>query len=385
MKKISLLITYDFPPIPSGIATVFYNVWKMFSPQNHLILAPRIKGYKKIDSATGFKIYRYFPFGRMRIMRIVLLYVYTLVLVIREKIDVLICGVPLSIGVIGLTFKKIWGMPYCVFYYGGEFNKYRKRKIMFAFLKIIIKNADCVITNSTFSSREVSKYGVKEDKIHKITPGVDLDKFKPDLECADIKKNLKLDDKKVLLTVSRLVRRKGIDTVIEALPIIIKEFPNIRYLVVGKGEESEDLKKFAKSKGVENNVVFVGYVPDDELPKYYNTCDIFLMPNRETVGEETVEGFGISFIEASACGKPVIGGASGGTKDAVINGETGFLIDPENIQEMANLIGRLLKDGNYAATIGNNGRKRAEQEFGWQLRAQRIEKFLEKVSQGKEE
>ena len=375
----SLLITFDFPPIMSGISRAFYNIWKNLPRHNHLILAPRLMGYKNIDKNINLKIIRYFNFSDSRVLRICILILYTLVSIFKEKIDILICGSPLSLGFTGLVFKKMLGMPYCVFCYGGEFDKYKKRRIEMGLLKAILKNADYVVANSEYSSMDIMRFGLEAKKIFTITPAVDIKKFNPNIEVSDLKKRLNLDNKKVLLTVSRLTERKGIDAVISALPAVIREFPNTVYLVVGEGKQESRLHNLAKEKGVEKNIIFYGLLPDKELPDYYNLCDIYIMPNKETKGEEIIEGFGISFIEASACAKPVIGGISGGVKEAVADGETGILVDPEDTQKLTQTILRLLKDKAYAIGLGRAGRERVEREFKWDDRTRKIETLLRRI------
>lgn len=371
-----LLITFDFPPIISGIATVFYNIWRFLPSQDYFILAPKIGKYKEFDRYSNLRMRRYFVFSQSRIFRAITLFLYALRLIIQERIKLLICAVPLSAGFVGFMFKKMTGMPYCVFYYGGEFKKYRKRKNIIKLLRLILNNAHFILSISEYAAQEAGSLGVDKRKIVKLTPGVDIERFHPGLNCSYLRVRFGLENKKIILTVSRLVRRKGIDIVINALPRIIKEIPNIAYLIIGKGEQESFLKKLVAEKALEKNVVFIGAVPDEELPKYYNLCDAYVMPNRETEGAETLEGFGISFIEASACAKPAIGGISGGASEAVLDGRTGLLVDPEDFDAFVSTLIRILKDGGYAAALGRYGRERVEKEFTWQTRAERLENLF---------
>jgi len=377
----SLLITFDYPPIVSGISTFFYNVWKLLPPQDYLILAPRTKDYKRVDLNSGFKIYRYCTFMSWRLMRVVIVFVYALTLIVREKIDILICGVPVSLGFVGLLLYKTIKIPYLVFYYGGEFNKYRKRTILFKLLQVVLRNARFIITNSEFTSQEVLKFDVDAQRVIKITPGTNTERFRPGLDSGNLKERFLLEGKKVLLTVARLARRKGIDSVISVLPRVIAQVPNIVYLVVGSGEDADYLKSLVREKSLEEHVIFVGAVTDEELPLYYNACDVYVMPNRKTEGQEVLEGFGISFIEANACAKPVIGGTSGGVKDAVLDGQTGLLVDSNSKALLADSIIRLVKDNEYANKLGNNGQQRIEKEFRWGDRAQRMKEIIRRVHQ----
>ena len=361
-----LLITFDFPPMISGISTFLYNMWSPLPEHDNLVLAPRIKGCEEIDREGVFGVIRYPVFLNSRAIRVATLMCYSLVLILKKKTDRLICGVPLSLGFIGLVWKKILGIPYCVIYWGGEYDKYRRKRLLLWLLTVVLKNADRVFAISDYSRSEVVGMGVDERKVRRLMPVIDTERFKPDPEISSLRERLKIGSRKVLLTVARLVRRKGVDSVINAVAVIVKTFPDVVYLIVGRGGEEAALRRLAKDNGLEDKVIFCRDVPilSKDLPEYYNLCDVYVMPNRKTEGDEVVEGFGISFIEASACAKPVIGGISGGVRDAVVDGITGVLVDPDDIQRLAHEVLRFLTDEEYAARIGRNGRERIEKEFG---------------------
>lgn len=377
-SKKTLLITFDFPPQATGIGTYLYNIWRNLSVEDNFILAPRVKGWLEYDAALPLKVFRYPNLLSSRIVRTVVLLFISLYFVVIKKVQVIFCSVPVSQGLIGLIFKKIFNLSFGVFYYGGEYSKFKDKKIVWLVLKTTIKNADFVITISGFSKEEAVRFGALEARIFKVTPAVDTAEFRPGLETGKLKKELGIEGKKVLLTVARLVKRKGVHLAIEALAELKKVFPELIYLVVGTGEEEGNLKKQAREKGLEKEVIFLGYAPQGDLPFYYNLCDIYLMPNTELKAEDNVEGFGISFIEASSCAKPVIGGISGGVKDAVVDAQTGLLIDPEDPGKLIEAISRLLKDEDYARELGRNGRLRAEEEFNWATRSRQLELILEK-------
>jgi len=374
----TLLITSDFPPIISGISTYLYNMWRLLPRDDHIVLAAKAEGYEHVDEKSGLTVIRYRDF-RSRLVRIAVLLPRILALIPRERIDILVCAVPLSMGFIGLVFKKILNMPYCVFYYGGELKKYRNKKYLARLMKLVLMNADLVIPISEFAQREVISIGIKPEKTVTITPGLDTDRFSPRVDPSAVRKRFDLDDKKVILTVSRLVRRKGIDVVISALPKILKDVPNAVYIIVGCGSEESSLKKSVREKALSKNIIFTGGISEEELPEYYASCDLYVMPNRETDSDETFEGFGISFIEASACGKPVIGGMSGGAAEAVEDGVTGLLVVPEDEDAVASAAIRILKDEAYASRLGRNGSDRIKREFTCLSRAAILEEVLRKV------
>jgi phosphatidylinositol alpha-1,6-mannosyltransferase len=173
----------------------------------------------------------------------------------------------------------------------------------------------------------------------------------------------------VLLTVGRLQRRKGQDMVIHALPQILQSLPQVKYVIVGTGEELTSLTTLAQELGVQDSVVFAGIVPDQELAAYYAACDVFIMPNRQ-IGSD-IEGFGMVYLEASAAGKPVVGGKSGGTDDAILSDVTGLRVDGNSSVEIANAIIDLLSTPDKAKAMGMHGRQRVEREFTWDTVVQR--------------
>ena len=146
--------------------------------------------------------------------------------------------------------------------------------------------------------------------------------------------------------------------------------PNAKYFVVGKGSYETKLRDLTRELNLESHVVFAGFVPQDELPLYYWASDVFVMPSRIERGSGDVEGFGISFLEANVCGKPVVAGRSGGVEDAVVHGKTGLLVDPESEEVVAEKIIELLTNEKLAATLGSQGRNRILDQFTWNHIAQ---------------
>jgi len=177
--------------------------------------------------------------------------------------------------------------------------------------------------------------------------------------------SLGLDQARVILTVGRLTPRKGIDTVIRALPSVIERVPNAVYMVVGEGEDRERLEALARETGVEDHVLFEGSVPFSQLPSTYNLCDVFVTPSRSA--PPSVEGFGIVFLEANACGKPVIGARSGGIPDAIVDGETGLLVEPDDEPGLAEALVSLLSNPERCRALGEAGRARVEQACTWDV------------------
>jgi phosphatidylinositol alpha-1,6-mannosyltransferase len=376
----TLLLTFDFPPILGGISTVFYNIWRYLPHKECLVLAPKAGGTQPWDADFQNTVYRrYLPKGNnifKKLARALLLLVYCFTIIRKEKVRYILCGQPITTGLVGLFFRKVRGIPFQVWVYGGEIVKFGHEKIIFGILLRVLRQADTVIVNSDFTRTVYVRLGIPADKIVKITPAVDTDFFKPGIDTQDLMQRYNLTGQRVILTVARLSERKGHDVVISALSKLKRQIPDITYLIVGTGPDEKRLKKLARDYAVQDRVIFCGSVKDEDLPKFYNLCDIHVMPNREVKGIDTLEGFGLSFIEASACGKPVIGGKSGGSYEAITDGVTGYLINPVDVDELARRIAELLTNKEAACAMGKRGRKRVEEDFQWSERAKTLERIL---------
>ena len=219
------------------------------------------------------------------------------------------------------------------------------------------------IANSLFTKELIQKNFGTDSNIEIIHPCCDIERFKPSDGGEATKYEMGLSGKKILLTVGNLVMRKGHDMIIDALPRILERRPDAFYLIVGTGKDKKYLQDKVKLRGVSEHVRFEGFVEDEKLPEYYNMCDLFLMPSRERLDENDVEGFGISCIEASACGKPVIAGMSGGMRDAVLHEKTGFLVDPTNPDEICTAVLKVLSDSSLEKKLGRAGRSFVASHF----------------------
>ncbi|NTV45650.1 MAG: glycosyltransferase family 4 protein [Chlorobiales bacterium] len=229
--------------------------------------------------------------------------------------------------------------------------------------------ADAIISVSQFTRKQVlDHYPVNPDKVLVLPNGVDSEYFCPGANTTALRKKFKLEGKKVILTLARLIERKGHDKVIEAMPKVIQKVPDAHYLISGtpKGEYYERLLKLIEALGLRDNVTFVGYIPAEEMNQYYNLCDVYIMPSRELEGVGDTEGFGITYLEANACEKPVIGGRSGGVVDAIVDGKTGYLVDPLSVDEIGEKLSLLLSDSELATRLGKSGRARIEEGYTWE-------------------
>ena len=210
----------------------------------------------------------------------------------------------------------------------------------------------------------------------RLAPGVDVGAFHPGAGGAAIRRRLGLDGRPVVLCVSRLVPRKGQDTLLRAWPAVLSAVPDARLLVVGSGPFGKKLRQLAERLRVTGSVHFAGAVPGQELPDYYDAADVFAMPCRTRRGGLDVEGLGIVYLEASATGLPVIGGDSGGAPDAIRDGESGYVVPGRSVPAVADRIIGLLTDPDRARAMGEKGLAWVHQEWRWDLVAGRLGQIL---------
>ena len=209
-------------------------------------------------------------------------------------------------------------------------------------------------------------------------PGVDATRFHPGVDGTAIRDRHVREGELMLLTVGRLQRRKGQDLVLRAMAALPSR-PELRYVIVGGGEEEESLKRLAGELGVADRVVFAGKVPDEELPAYYAACDVFLMPNRADGAD--IEGFGIVFLEAQATQRPVIAGRTGGAPEAVAEGETALLVGGEDPGELARALDELAASPRLRARFGRAGRERAARLFTWDDTARSVAELQRRLEE----
>jgi len=373
-----LLITLGFPPTIGGMQSYLYERCKASGDSQMTVLAPKAKGCEDFDAKQSFEIYRWSSFFNQvpvikRISQIFFPLFYALAIYCRQGFDVVECGQALPFGLIGLIFEKIFNIPYIVWAHGNDILKPQKNLFLKLLLLLSLRNARAIVANSQSTKQELVKLGLPAEKVIVINPPVDTERFNPDIDCSEIVAKHHLGGKKVLLTVGRLVERKGIDTVIESMPKVIASVPDVVYLIIGDGDYRNELEDLVERLGLSDRIIFAGHIPDEDLPQYYSACDLFIMVSRVIEEKGEVEGFGIVYLEAGACGKPVIGGRGGGISDAIENGVTGLLVNPLDKEEIANVIIRLLKDEKLAKKLGEKGREKAKKQPDWSL----LEKILQ--------
>lgn len=374
-----LFVTSNFPPMDGGIAVFDYHICKELFARGHkvVVVANQFQGCEDFDSKQDFSIVRLN--GKIRPTSVEYLY-NVLYLTIKEKIEVIFFGHFGSTHWLGgVLVKNILKLPYLILVHGTEFNAYFHTFTMYDRLasKIVLSNAKIILVNSFSTKRLVESHGYPSEHIKIIHPGTDPESFHPLIDSALLREKYCLNGKKIVMIASRLVKKKNHINLLNAFHNVVKKIPNSVLLIVGQGEEKESIIAKINELHLNNYVKFVGYVDPSKMSKYYAVCDVYVMPSK-TVGHD-YESFGIVYVEANACGKPVIAGKSGGIEDAVIDGVTGLLVDPENVEEIAQAIIRLLTDQEYARQLGENGRRRVEKELNWRMVGKKIEEILKTV------
>jgi phosphatidylinositol alpha-1,6-mannosyltransferase len=233
---------------------------------------------------------------------------------------------------------------------------------------------------SDFIARRVRTAVPKRVPVSVLLPGADLERFRPGLETADLRAAHGLEDRPVVVCVSRLVPRKGQDVLIRGMASVRRRVPGAMLMIVGGGPYEAILRRLAARDAPEGSVRFAGEVREADLPRYYALGDVFAMPCRNRLGGLEVEGWGNVFIEAAACGRPVVVGDSGGARETVVDGETGLLVDGRDVEAVSDAIASLLEDPTLATAMGTAGRARVERDHAWPMIAARLAGWLDQAA-----
>ncbi len=245
-------------------------------------------------------------------------------------------------------------------------------------MKRVLQEAEFITANSQFTKKELLNLAIPEAKVEVIYPCPNIRQRTNNQEQIQaIRQEFNLQDKKVLLTVGRLVKRKGQEKVIQALLTLLKKFPELIYLIVGDGLEGSNLKAQVLKLGLKNKVLFLENIDDEQLPLYYQLADLFVMPTVDLAGD--VEGFGIVYLEAALFGLPSVAGKNGGVMEAVIDGQTGLLVEPNNQDDLIKKISRLLTDPTLYQKLASQAQVRVERDFIWAKQAHKLNRKIESI------
>ncbi|MGA0863651.1 MAG: glycosyltransferase family 4 protein [Ilumatobacteraceae bacterium] len=367
-----LLVTNDFPPKIGGIQNLLWEWWRRLPPESFAVLTTPHAGAAEFDAAQPFRI--------VRTSEPVLLpnpwLVRRIDSLAREiGADFVVLDPALPLGAVGRWLS----LPYSVVLHGAEITVPGRLPVSKQLLGSVLRGARHVIAAGGYPAREGEHAAGRDLPVTVVPPGVDTNRFTmldADSRGAARREFGLADDDEVVLGVSRLVPRKGFDTVIRAAALLAPHRPRLRVVIGSTGRDEGRLRALARTTGAP--VTFLGRVAHDALPRLYGCADVFAMMCRNRWGGLEQEGFGIVFVEAAACGVPQLAGDSGGAAEAVLDGDTGFVMgDPSDASALAARIAQLLDDDAMRARFGAASRRRAESEFGYDVLAARLAGALE--------
>jgi phosphatidyl-myo-inositol dimannoside synthase len=368
MDRKYLVLTELFLPTKGGTAVWFAEVYPRLGGKGIHIITAAVPGSEEVDASHRNTIHR-LSLARVPWLKPESLLMYlrfftrALRLAATRRFDAIHAGRALPEGFVAWLVARLTWHKVVIYAHGEELTTWgngAKYKLM----RFALRHADFVIANSEFTRDQLLRMGVQPPTIRLIYPGVDTERFRPGLETRDLKAGIALSEgEKLVLSVGRLQKRKGFDTVIRCIARLADAGYSVKYALIGIGEQLDDLKALSKEVGVEHLVHFLGHVPENDLPRWYCACDVFAMPNREINGDN--EGFGMVFVEAAACGKPAIAGIDGGTGSAVEDGITGFRVNGNDVQAVYSRLLEVVSDGALGKKLGQAAMKRAIAEMSW--------------------
>lgn len=353
----SLLVTNDFPPKHGGIQSYLYELWRRLPPGETTVLTTTFAGAAEWDAQQDFRIERV----RQRVLFPTRALTRRIEALAREvHADVIFLDPMFPLGVVG---PRLTAAPYVVVAHGGEITGYARTIGTQGLARRVMRGAAAVVAAGTYpaSASELAAGRALAGVV--IPPGVDHARFRPlDADArAATRRRFGLDpDRPLVLGVSRLVRRKGFDVVIDAIAAGGPGLDGVQLVIAGAGRDRRRLERRA-----EGRVTFLGRVPDADLPDLYACADVFAMCCRDRWRGREAEGFGIVFLEAAACGIPAVAGLSGGSHEAVVDGETGFVVAARDVTATRDAIARLVGDGALRTRMGEAARRRAVEHFDY--------------------
>ncbi|GAB7183648.1 glycosyltransferase family 4 protein [Kitasatospora sp. Ki12] len=373
----TLIVTNDFPPRPGGIQAFVHNMAVRQPAGSVVVYASTWRDGSEVrsfDAEQPFPVIR----DRTKVMVPTPRVTRRAAEILRaERCDSVWFGAAAPLGLMAPTLRRAGAGRLLGMTHGHE-AAWAQLPVSRQLLRRIGAGTDVLTYLGEYTrSRIAAAVGPEAAaRMVQLPPGVDETAFHPGSGGAEVRRRLGLADRPVVVCVSRLVPRKGQDTLIEAMPQILADVPDAVLLIVGGGPYRADLEKLADTTGVRDSVRFTGSVPWEELPAHYGAGDVFAMPCRTRRGGLDVEGLGIVYLEASATGLPVVAGDSGGAPDAVLEGETGYVVPGGSAPAAAERIVRLLRDEELRRRMGEAGRRWVERSWRWDLLAGRLTSLL---------
>ena len=373
MPKV-LVVTNDFPPRAGGIQSFVHALAAGLPAGSVTVYAPAWPGAAEFDAAQPFPVERHpsslmlpVPSVARRAAR----------LLHRDGCDTVLFGAAAPLGLLAPSLRRAGARRLVAITHGHEAG-WAVLPGARSLLRRIGDSTDAVTYLGEYTRVRLARAlsPAAAARMTRLTPGVDTSAFRPGAGGAAVRERLGLGGRPVTVCVSRLVPRKGQDTLIRAWPEVLAAVPDALLLIVGGGRYRAALARLAARTGVARSVVFAGPVPWPELPAYYDAGDVFAMPCRTRRQGLDVEGLGIVYLEASAAGLPVIGGDSGNAPDAIRPGETGYVVPGRRPAGLVAALVELLTDPAVARAMGEKGMAWVDQEWRWDLVSQRLQRIL---------
>jgi phosphatidylinositol alpha-1,6-mannosyltransferase len=371
-----LVVSEVFPPAIGGSGALLENVYRRMSGRHIRVIAGEGPAGQRYEGPLPVERVSFdapdWGLGRPASLRRHLRVGRQIRRALAEAPAVVHCARALPEGLsarIGMTGRTV---PYVCWLHGEELGYISTSRELRSLAGWVYRHAAAIVANSR-NSRELllRTYRMEPGSVHVVHPGVDAARFHPRVDGSGLRARFAGPGEVLFLSVGRLQRRKGHDMVLQALARLRPTMPHLRYVVAGDGPERRSLEEQATQLGLDGMVTFAGAVPDDELPMWYRAADVFVLPNRSDGVD--FEGFGIVFLEAAACGLPVIAGNSGGATEAVADDVTGKLVDGTDADDVASAIRTLATDARLRERLGRDGAIRARREFGWDTAVEKVE------------
>jgi phosphatidylinositol alpha-1,6-mannosyltransferase len=364
-----LLFTLEYPPFKGGIANYYQNIVKYWpEPADFFVLADsQNKSHDKKITYTPLLFRFIYP-------RWVLSFFKLFSQILKYKIDHILVGHLLPLGTVTYFVSRISRTKYSVIIHGMDFAFALRKKRKRFLSALILKNSQKIICSNSYVASLLTDFLGENysSKIEVVNPGVDAGDFKYNKDLADkLIKKYDLSNKIILLSIGRLVKRKGFDKVVAVMDEVKKAVPNLFYVLAGNGPDKDYIKGYQKNSV---DILYLDNLSDEEKWTWLALCDIFIMPSRNIDGD--FEGFGIVYLEASLARKPVIGGNSGGIPDAVKEAYSGILVDPDDTEKIKEAIVNLATNKELCQKLGQQGRARALDDFNWPKQIKKMHYLL---------
>jgi phosphatidyl-myo-inositol dimannoside synthase len=371
----TLIVTNDFPPRQGGIQSFVHALALRLPPDQVTVYAPAWQGAAQFDARQPFEVIRH-PTSLM--LPVPAVARRAVGIAGQRSCEAVLFGAAAPLGLLAPALRRA-GVTRSVALTHGHEAGWAAIPGARSLLRRIGEEVDVVTYLAEYFRVRLAR-ALSPDaaaRMVRLAPAVDASAFGSGHGGAAVRERLGLAGRPVVVCVSRLVRRKGQDTLIRAWPAVRARFPDAALLIVGDGPYAAGLRRLADKACVADSVTFTGSVPGAELSAHYGAGDVFAMPCRTRRGGLDVEGLGIVYLEASAAGLPVVGGDSGGAPDAILDGESGYVVPGRSVPAVAARVTELLADPARARAMGEKGRAWVERDWNWDQAAARLRAVLD--------